>query len=295
MKERETPSQNIAFLGIMSGVSVVLTLISSFFPFFTIATIFVLPVVSALGTRLTKTKYSIPFLLATSVIMLGASSFNLTETLFYLLPALLCGGLYGMLARAKTPTTYTILAVSFLSLGLNYLSVPIIKGLSGINPIEATIVLLKLNEKENVLIAFPSLLLALGLIQTVLSHFLIVLFHGRLDIREDHQSYLMDGIGTLSFGIIGISAGLFLLELGYICFVASAFLLSMCIYDSVCLKSKILFILLGVFLIIGIFIVAFVSPLLETRKAILLGNYYPIVAGLLLILFSIKKNGHRAK
>ncbi len=295
LKERETPSQSIAFLGIMAGVCVVFSLISALVPFFTIAAIFILPVTSSLGTRLTKAKYSVPFLLATSALMIGVSAFNISETIFYLIPSVLCGGLYGILMRAKAPTTYTILGVSFLSLGLNYLAVPILKALTGLNPIETTITLLGLNSYENVLVAFPAVLLALGLVQSVLSHFLIVFIHGRLDIEENKTSCLLDGIAALIFGAIAMSAGLFVLELGYIALVASLYFFAITIYDIVIIKKKLLYILSIVFLIVGVFLIAFVSPLLIVRKAILLGGFYPAIFGLLIILFARKKNDTIAK
>ena len=293
--ERETPSQNIAFLGIMSGVCVILSLISSFVPVLTIISIFVLPIASSLGTRLTKTKYSIPFLLATSALMIAVSAFNITETIFYLIPSVLCGGLYGLLAKKKAPSTYLIMAVSFLSLGLNYLSIPISKAITGLNPIETTLTLLGLIKRENALVAFPAILLALGLIQTVLEHFLIVFLHGRLEIEEGKTSFLLDGIASLFFGFISISLGLFVLEIGYMALTMGAFFFICSIYDVIVMKNKTLYILFVVFLIIGVFLVAFVSPLLINKKAIMLGGYYPFISGLLIILFSMKKNESIAK
>lgn len=292
LKERETPSQNIAFLGIMAAVIIVLTEIASFVPFVTILAIFILSAASALGTRITKFRYSIPFLVATSAIVV---SLDTTEGLFYFFPSILCGGLYGILSKIKCPTTYTILAVSFLSLGLNYLAVPILNVLTGLNPIEATIELLGWKSYENVLKAFPGLLLALGLCQTVLSHFLIVLLHDRLEIKSQKESPLADGIGAIVFGIIAIAAGLFVLEIGYIAFVASIYLLAVVIYDLVLTKRKIAYILSAVLIVAGVFLIAFVSPLLETPKAILLGGYYPITLGIILILFPLKKNVDIAK
>ncbi len=295
LEERETVSQSIAFLGIMAGICVVFSLVSALVPFVTIASIFILPIASSLGTRLTKSKYSIPFLLATSALMIGTSAFNITETIFYLIPALLSGGLYGILARAKAPSTYTILAVAFLSLGLNYLSVPILKALTGLNPIETTITLLGLNSYENVLVAFPAVLLALGLIQSVLSHFLIIFIHGRLEIEENRTSFLLDGIGALFFGLISIVAGLFVLELGYIALVASLYFFAIAVYDIILIRKKLLYILSISFLILGVFLIALLSPLLIVKKAILLGGYYPTIFGLLIILFARKKNDSIAK
>ncbi len=279
----------------MSGVCVVLSLVSSFFPVLTIVSIFVLPIASSLGTRLTKIKYSIPFLLATSALMIAASAFNISETLFYLLPSVLCGGLYGILAKYKAPSTYLISAVAFLSLGLNYLSVPILKALTGLNPIETTLALLGLSSRENALVAFPAVLLSISLVQTVLEHFLIVFLHGRLEIEEGKTSYLMDGIASLCFGAIAVSLGLFVLEVGYMALVMGAFFFVCSIYDVAVMKNKTLYILFVVFLVLGVFLIAFVSPMLEARKAIMLGGYYPSISGLLIILFSMKKNGSIAK
>lgn len=226
--------------------------------------------------------------------MIAVSLFNFIEVLLYLVPAVLCGGLYGILNRLKAPTTYMILASSYLSMALSIIGVYIIGAVTGLNPIETTISLLGLESYENIKVAYYGLLLGIGLVQMTLSHFLIVLLHGRLQLTEEKDSPLGNGIGALVSGILSLAIGLFVLEVGYVFLVTSIYLFILSVFDIVLSKKKILYILSIVFLVVGVFLIALLTPLLVTQKAILLGAYYPVVSGLLLILFSIKKNASLA-
>lgn len=294
LKERKTPSQNLAFLGILAAVCVVLCLVASFVPFVTIFAIFILSALTALGTRLCQPRYAIPFLIGTIALMLATTFFNLLETLFYLAPAVLCGGLYGFLAKLKAPSSYVILAISFLTLGLNYAALPLIRILYEIDVIETTISILGWQDLTNVRDAFPALLFALGLAQGTLTHFIIVLFHGRLEVEENSLSPLLDASGAFSFATITMAAGIWVVPLGYLTLVCSMYFAVLTIYAIIVSKSKFLWISGGIILVGGVFFVALLTPYFLTGGIVLIA-FYPFAFGLLLILFYVKKNVIGAK
>ena len=92
LKKRETPVQNISYIGIMAAVNVVFVLISSFLPILFILLVFILPLTSVIVTIYCKKAY-FPVYFVTNLALTFAvtSGFSVFDTFIYVLPSLISG------------------------------------------------------------------------------------------------------------------------------------------------------------------------------------------------------------
>ena len=132
LKERKTPAENIAFMGISAGIVVAFGLLSTFLPLSSFLVILFLPLVCALTAFYCQDRYLIGYVAATIVVSLLTTVYDISVTLFDVVPAILTGTLFGFLLKKKISYSLTILIVSLLKLGLNYLMLLLLKGIYGL-------------------------------------------------------------------------------------------------------------------------------------------------------------------
>lgn len=204
-------SQNVAFVGIAASLSLVLSVLASFVPLSGFFVIIVLPFLSFLTILLTENKYGILFLVATPLLCVAVTAYAFQETLFYVIPALLCGALFGYLSKWKVPLAISFFCSALLSMGLTYLSLPIIEAIYGIDSISFTLELLHLADKPLIYDIVPSFIFALSLAEVALAYLFGEVVGGKLRIeRADDAKFaylypLMATIfASLSLGLISL-------------------------------------------------------------------------------------------
>jgi hypothetical protein len=98
---RETSAQNIAYISIMASIDVVFALFATFFPFGAIFLMLLLPLPSAVAAYYCKNRYIPVYLLASIGLSLIATIWDFQLTLFYAIPAICSGTLYGFLKQKR--------------------------------------------------------------------------------------------------------------------------------------------------------------------------------------------------
>ena len=174
LKERKTPAENIAFMGISAGIVVAFGLLSTFLPLSSFLVILFLPLVCALTAFYCQDRYLIGYVAATIVVSLLTTVYDISVTLFDVVPAILTGTLFGFLLKKKISSSLTILIVSLLKLGLNYLMLLLLKGIYGVDIIESFLTLLGLENKEHIREIVPAFIFGYALIQESISFFVII-------------------------------------------------------------------------------------------------------------------------
>jgi hypothetical protein len=181
LSERHGPAQNLAFLGIICALDAVLAVLASFVPLSSFFIVVLLPLISALAIILCEDKYVPVYVIAAIALVLGTTAYDLQETFFYVIPAIVDGSLYGFLLKKKLPWAYVIFASALLEMGFNYLSIPIIEGLYGIDPIEAGEAFLKVDPALGSIL-LPAFFFSLGLGEAAVSHFATSFFFSKFKL-----------------------------------------------------------------------------------------------------------------
>ncbi len=123
LKKRETPVQNIAYIGIMAAVNAVFVLISSFLPILFILLVFILPLTSVIVTMYCK-KFYIPvyFIVTLALTFAITAGFSIFDTFIYVFPSLVTGCLFGLLIKKNVPGIYIFIIVTIAQYVLTYLT-----------------------------------------------------------------------------------------------------------------------------------------------------------------------------
>jgi len=168
--KRLGPSQNLAFVGLMCAVEAVLATIGTLLPLSSLLIIIFLPLVSAFTVIVCEDKYILIYLVAAIVLSLGVTAYDISETLFYIVPATIVGTIYGFLLKKGLPSAYLIFLCALIETGLNYAALPIIKLLSGQDFLVLLETMLGMIGEPIVPFLIPSFIFVYSLMEVVLSH-----------------------------------------------------------------------------------------------------------------------------
>lgn len=198
-KKRETLAQNIAFMAIMAAINVMFVLLTTFIPFLLFLLVFILPLSCTLVVLLCDKKYFIIYALATVGLCLIVTIYNISDTLFYIVPSMITGFVFAVCIERKIPYSISIIATSFVQFGLSYALLPLAKLITQVDILETFAKLFNvqdfqyLMELELVMVFFVSFL------QQIISYIFIKLGLRKLNfnIEKNPNEIWFDLIGLL--------------------------------------------------------------------------------------------------
>ncbi len=216
--ERRTPSENLALMGMMAGLNAIVALLASWLPMSSFLIVLFLPLASALVGELCQGKYLLPYALAASLVALAVTAYDLSGTLFYVIPAIISGTFYGFLIKKKILVAFLLFFSALLSLGLTIAALLAIKALYGVDMLEVGFKILGVAGKESASVIVPALLFGLSLASSALSHFFITILFPELEINYLGTGWqvLLTPLCGLFFGGLAIGFGFWNLPTAYL-------------------------------------------------------------------------------
>ena len=168
--KKEKLVENIALFGLVVAINVIFVVLSTFVPFFLFILVFLLSFSSAIVTLLCKKRYFILYAIATLAICMVI---NISDALFFVLPAIITGFIFSLFTEKKIPTTITLFASTLVHIVFTYISYFLINFIFKVSVIDTFFIIFKLTDFEykNYLIAPFIFLIALG--QTIFSYLII--------------------------------------------------------------------------------------------------------------------------
>jgi len=207
-KKKETLLQNITYMAIMAAINVIFVLLTTFVPYLLFILVFLLPLTSTLVTIYCSKKYYIIYAIATLGICCICTMWNISDTLFYVLPSLITGFIFGIGIEKGFPTIYLIILTALIQVGFSYASIPLIKALLGVDIIQTFLKAFNLTEYKYVSYVVPMFILAMGIIQSTLSYGVLSTQQKKLNI-EEKTSKLPRFFDSLVIFTIGICIAIF--------------------------------------------------------------------------------------
>ena len=208
---RITPTQNLAWIGLSIALVTAFALLSTFVPISSFFVVLLLPVLTALTAYYLKPSYLPLYGIAGTLVIISATCYQLTSTLFFILPAFWSGLLFGFCLTKNFPSVWLIFLTSCLSLGLNALSIPLLHLIYGIEVMDTVTALLPWENHETIKRLLPAFLMVEGFIESGISFFLILGILGRWEEIERKKGGISIGIGLglgfscLAFGVAFLS------------------------------------------------------------------------------------------
>ena len=119
-RKRETLLENITYMGLMAAINVVFVLLTFFVPFLLFFLVLILPMGNAIVTIYCKKRYYPIYALATIGICMLVTMTNIGDTIFFVIPSLVTGFVFGLLIKKDIPIIVTIAAATAIQIVLTY-------------------------------------------------------------------------------------------------------------------------------------------------------------------------------
>ncbi|MBP5091269.1 MAG: hypothetical protein J6328_01750 [Bacilli bacterium] len=215
---REGSIQNIAYISIMASIDVVFALLAAFFPFGAIFLMLFLPIPSVIAAYYSQNRYIPIYLLGAIGLSFIATIWDFQATLFYAVPAISSGTLYGFLKKKRFSVGETIFLTGLLNMGLAYLSIFLIKSIYSIDMIAFLLSLIGLQDNSLVSMIVPAAVLTYGLIQETIANIIIQAITEKIPDTQSGSDGIHDLIYALSgviFGLLGLGLSFVAVEVSY--------------------------------------------------------------------------------
>lgn len=134
--KKEKLLDNIVYMSVMAAINVVFTLLTTLSPVLVVLIVFVLPLTSTVVTLYCKKRYFPIYAFATVLLCCLVTIWNISDTLFYVIPSIISGFIFGILILKKIHSTLIIFISSIIQTLLTLLSIPVIKFLLNVDIID---------------------------------------------------------------------------------------------------------------------------------------------------------------
>lgn len=290
-KEKETLLQNMAFMGVMAALNVLLSALGAYLPITGIFIMIFLPFFSAIVAIVCKWKYYPIYALSTILVALCATFWHTEFTIFYLIPSVITGFLFGLCFKLKLNGTYALLFTSIAQLGLTYLALPIIQAIYGTDLIKTFLTLFQLTDNPHALIIVPSFIYLLSLAQMLLSYIVLHNEIKKFSNEEMKPNDLVIKLIGLGLAILVIPFAFCFVNMSYLFMFISLFVSVNILIEIIFTKNKLRIVIASISLGLGFILVFALYSLVKMPYAFLLIN----TSNILVCTFSLLYNLRREK
>lgn len=119
-KKRESLIENITYMALMAAINVVFVLLTFFVPFLLFLLVFILPLSSTIVATYCKKRYYVLYAIATIGICILVTIGNFGDTIFFVIPSIITGFLFGWLIDKKIPPIIIITGAVIIQVLLTY-------------------------------------------------------------------------------------------------------------------------------------------------------------------------------
>ncbi|MDY6430610.1 MAG: hypothetical protein SPL00_02355 [Bacilli bacterium] len=290
-RKREKPIENLTLIALIIALQAIFSIFTAVFSDVVVIPLLILitvPISSVLISVNCSPRYYAVYLIASIGLNVAVSCYNLSNTIFYIIPSILVGFVYGVFLNFKIPTSLNIFFSSIVELLLWIASLYLIKA---IYEIDFQNVVLSLIKKNNVygtniflLIGFGVSLLQVALINVfiiVQSKYLSLSFIEEFKIQRFYWGF------AAVFASLSFIFGLFYLPLAYLFLGFGIYWALYCLKELVFNRHSVIILFLLISICGGILIFAFTYSNLSKEKSFLLINIFPLFVSIFQFLNSI--------
>ena len=293
-KKRETITQNISYMAIMAAINVVFVLLTTFVPYLFFLIVFVLPLTSTIVMLFCKKRYFAIYAFSTLGICLIITLSNIGDTLFYVLPSIITGGVFGLLIEKKVSNSIIIIITSIIQSVITYATLPLIELFSGVNVITTFVNLFKLENFAYIDYLIPISVFFISLMQTIISFMVVKDEIEKISEKtNDTLSFKSEVIINLIIYVLIIIIIIFAFIYGPISYLLLAFLIYLAINETALgfmKMNKILTIILLSSLIVSFFLFSGLYSFIPAPFSLLLIGVFFIIPSTISFIYSLLKN-----
>ena len=274
-KKQETIVQNMTYMGLMAAVNVVFVLLTYFIPFLLFVLVLLLPLCSAIISYYCKKIYFPIYLIVVTAICVLIDP---ADTIFYVLPSLITGFIFGTTIEFKVQSIYIVVIATIVQFAMSIGFIPIIKLITNRDIVYDLASIFGLQEYAYLeyikytfifFVAFAQIVLTFIVMHSELSKFGIDFVDGK------QNDYLLD-IFTVMCVAMSVLFGFIMPTFSFIwlflAFIFSFYRVSILDFAH----FKLYLIEAGVIVLLSIFLVAILYPVIPAPLGLLTLNLIPL-------------------
>ena len=212
-KKRETLVDNIAYMALMAAINVIFVLLTTLVPFLLFVLVFILPLTSLIVTIYCKKKLFILYAITTVLLCLLVTIWNIGDTLFYVIPSIVSGFIFGLLIEKKVSAILIILITTLVQAIMMYPMIPLIQLITGRNIVDDFLVVFNLSSFPYTKHLTHMFIILMALIQEIISFIVIYDEIGKfgIDTQEENDDTLIISIIVIGL-VIAITISYFFIN-----------------------------------------------------------------------------------
>lgn len=282
LKKKATLVHHITYMGIMTAINLIFIVLATYLPFLMFIPIIFLPFASAIVSYYCLKRYYIIYAVASIGLCL---IFNISDTIFYVVPAIITGFVIGLMLNKKINPFWMILTSTIIEAALTFAFIPLINLLSNVDIVQTFISAFKLDSFSYKTELTYLFIFFISLIQCGLTHFVLLSDAKKIgiEINITVDSFAPYIIGLELAIILAFVFALFYLPLALVFLAIGIYFAIFLLIDILVSKKIVIYVLLAVLLLLGFFSFAIFYTKLVAPFGVMLFALFPFV--ILLVSF----------
>ena len=258
----------------MAAINLVFVLLTTFIPVLFFLIVFVLPLTSVIVTLHCQKRYFPIYAITTIGLCLLCTIWKIDDTIFYVIPSIISGFVFGLSIEKKVPSFWIILATTLIQIGFTYASIPLIKLMTGRDIIYDFATVFGINDFIYLDYITPCFIYFLALAQQILAFVIIreELPKFGFELNEPTNIPLSLAISIASSIVLTVIFAFIYGPIAYLFTLVGLFLSIYAVVYLVLEYNKLVYILLGVSLGLSIFLFAIFYPMVPVPLGMLFLN-----------------------
>ncbi len=250
--KKTTLVHHITYMGIMTAINLIFIVLATYIPFLMFLLILALPFASTIVSYYCQKRYYIIYAVASIGLCL---IFNISDTIFYVVPAIITGFLLGVLLEKKVHPFWLVLSSSIIEAALTFAFIPLINLISNVDIVTSFLSIFKLSEfrfRTEITYLF---IFFISLLQCVLTNF-VLLSDGKkigLNINTQVASFPPYIIGLKATIILSLVFSFFYTPLALVFVAISIYFAFFLLVDLLLSKRAIVYVILSSLFVISFF------------------------------------------
>ena len=231
--KKTTLVHHITYMGIMTAINLIFIILANFVPFLIFLLILLLPFASTIVSYYCLKRYYLIYAIASIGLCL---IFNIPDTIFYVVPAIITGFFIGVLLEKGAHPFWLVLFSSIIEAGLTFAFIPLINLIANTDIVQDFLKIFKLDSFAYQEIATYLFIYFISLLQCILTQFVLLNDVKKMGIIVTSK------VSTLAPYIIGLEISLALVFTFALFYAPLAFVfLEIAIYFAIFLLVDLLY------------------------------------------------------
>ena len=278
--KKTTLVHHITYMGLMAAINLIFIILATYIPPFMLLMILILPFASTIVSYYCLKRYYLIYAVASIGLCL---IFNISDTIFYVVPAIISGFAIGFLLEKKVHPFWLILTSTIINSALTYAFIPLINLISNTDMVVSLLTIFKLQDfTYRTELVYLSIFF-ISLMQCGLTHFILLSDAKKIGIEIDTRvnSFAPYIIGLEVSVLLALIFAFFYLPLAFAFVVISLYFSAFLLIDLLFTKRLVIYLILGISVFVMMIVFALLYSNLSKPYGLILITIFPLCIGVI--------------